>query len=105
MPTIWFHHQELDTDDNGFIQDFDAWSQDLAQYLADSAGMGTLTPDHWRVLYFLRDYYREHELAPPIRVLCRETQLTLKTIYRLFPAGPARGACKLAGLPKPTGCA
>ncbi|NMA52801.1 MAG: sulfurtransferase TusE, partial [Peptococcaceae bacterium] len=22
----------------------------------------------------------------------------------LFPAGPARGACKIAGLPKPMGC-
>ncbi|HEX9074201.1 MAG TPA: TusE/DsrC/DsvC family sulfur relay protein, partial [Anaerolineae bacterium] len=54
---------------------------------------------------FLREYYRENELAPPIRLLCRETGLSLKVIYRLFPAGPARGACKIAGLPKPTGCA
>jgi tRNA 2-thiouridine synthesizing protein E len=25
-------------------------------------------------------------------------------LYRLFPEGPARQACKYAGLPKPTGC-
>ncbi len=105
MPNIHFQNRDFETDENGFIQDFDAWSEDLAQYLANAAGMGLLMPDHWKVLRFLRAYYREHELAPPIRVLCKETQLTLKYIYQLFPAGPARGACKLAGLPKPTGCA
>lgn len=105
MPLIHFQNRELETDENGFIQDIDAWSEDLAQHMASAAGMGHLTPDHWNVLYFLRKYYSQHELAPPIRVLCKETQLSLKIIYQLFPAGPARGACKLAGLPKPTGCA
>ena len=28
----------------------------------------------------------------------------LKEIYELFPSGPGKGACKMAGLPKPTGC-
>ena len=105
MTSIHFRNTELEVDKDGFVQDFGAWNQDLAQYLADAAGMGLLTPDHWKVLYFLREYYRENELAPPIRLLCRETGLSLKVIYRLFPAGPARGACKIAGLPKPTGCA
>jgi tRNA 2-thiouridine synthesizing protein E len=39
-----------------------------------------------------------------IRKLCKETGFTLQQIYELFPSGPAKGACKLAGLPKPTGC-
>ncbi len=102
---LTFQGRKLVVDADGFVQDFDAWSEDLAQHLADMAGMGPLTSDHRKVLFFLREYYRENELAPPIRVLCRETGLTLKVIYQLFPAGPARGACKIAGLPKPTGCA
>lgn len=105
MSSFTFQDRTLETDQDGFIQDFDAWSEELAQFLADAAGMGPLTQDHWTVLYFLRAYYRENELAPPIRMLCKETGLPLRTIYQLFPAGPARGACKLAGLPKPTGCA
>ncbi len=105
MTSIHFRDRDLEVDKDGFVQDFSAWSEDLAQFLADAAGMGPLTPDHWKVMYFLREYYRENELAPPIRLLCRETALPLKVIYRLFPAGPARGACKIAGLPKPTGCA
>jgi TusE/DsrC/DsvC family sulfur relay protein len=105
MTVIHFKSRELEADKDGFVQDFEAWSEDLAQFLADAAGMGPLAPNHWKILYFLRDYYRANELAPPIRLLCRETGLSLKVIYQLFPAGPARGACKIAGLPKPTGCA
>ena len=39
-----------------------------------------------------------------VRKLCKETGCSLKYVYDLFPSGPAKGACKLAGLPKPTGC-
>jgi len=39
-----------------------------------------------------------------VRKVCKETGFKLKEIYDLFPSGPAKGACKLAGLPKPTGC-
>lgn len=105
MPALHFQNKCLEIDKDGFIQDFEAWNEELAEFMAGAAGMGKLTQDHWKVLYFLREYYRTHELAPPIRLLCKETRLPLRIIYQLFPAGPARGACKLAGLPKPTGCA
>jgi tRNA 2-thiouridine synthesizing protein E len=39
-----------------------------------------------------------------IRKLCKSTGFKLNKIYELFPSGPAKGACKVAGLPKPTGC-
>jgi len=60
--------------------------------------------DHWIVVNYLREYYLEYEIAPMIRKLCRGTKMKLKRIYELFPSGPAKGACKVAGLPKPTGC-
>ena len=43
-------------------------------------------------------------MAPMVRSVCKETGLSLRRIYELFPSGPAKGACKLAGLPKPDGC-
>jgi TusE/DsrC/DsvC family sulfur relay protein len=36
--------------------------------------------------------------------LCKETGYDLKRVFELFPSGPVKGACKVAGLPKPTGC-
>jgi len=39
-----------------------------------------------------------------VRSICKATGFPLRHIYELFPSGPAKGACKLAGLPKPDGC-
>ena len=45
-----------------------------------------------------------HLAAPMVRILSKVTGFKLKHIYELFPSGPGKGACKMAGLPKPTGC-
>jgi tRNA 2-thiouridine synthesizing protein E len=52
----------------------------------------------------LRDYYGKFGIAPMIRKMCKEVGMKLSEVYELFPTGPAKGACKAAGLPKPTGC-
>ena len=57
-----------------------------------------------KVVNYLRNYFLEFEIAPPVRMVIKQTGFDLKTIYSLFPGGPAKGACKVAGLPKPTGC-
>ena len=104
MPEIEFEGEKHKTDGDGFIQDPEKWSPELAVFLANTDGIIELTPDHWKVVNFIRSYYLEFGLAPLIRMLCDETGFTLREIYQLFPAGPAKGACKVAGLPKPTGC-
>ena len=91
-------------DDKGYLVDFDAWTREIAVSLAAEMEIDELTPDHWRVIDFLRRYQGEHGVAPMIRVLCRETGFTLKEIYDLFPVGPAKGACRVAGLPRPDSC-
>jgi dissimilatory sulfite reductase related protein len=53
---------------------------------------------------YLRDYYMKFGVAPMIRKVCKDNNMKLTEIYALFPSGPAKGACKVAGLPKPTGC-
>ena len=67
-------------------------------------GIGELTEDHWKVIRYLRNYCLQFGIAPMIRKLCKETGFHLKKVYELFPSGPAKGACKVAGLAKPTGC-
>ena len=105
MPVFEFGGQEIEVDEDGFIADPSLWDEDLARFLADrEEGITDLTEDHWKVIYYLNEYYKEFEIAPMIRKLCKETGFKLKHIYELFPSGPARGACKIAGLPKPTGC-
>jgi len=96
--------RDVSVDEDGFIEDPAVWDEKLAAALAVTEEVATLTEAHWKVVKYLRDYYLKFNIAPMIRKLCKETQTDLKTIYELFPSGPAKGACKIAGLPKPTGC-
>ncbi len=104
MPCIIIDGKEIELDDDGFIIEPDEWSEDLARAFAAAEGIAELTGDHWKVINYLREYFELFQIAPMIRNLCKETGFTLKYIYELFPTGPGKGACKLAGLPKPTGC-
>ena len=96
--------KQVEVDEDGFIQDPENWDKAVAADLAKTEGVDELTEDHWKVVEYLRDYYLEFNMAPMIRKLCKATGFKLKEIYELFPSGPAKGACKVAGLPKPTGC-
>ena len=94
----------IELDDKGYLARPDDWSEAVAAALAREAGIAELTDEHWLALRFLRRYQDEHGAAPMIRVLCRETGFSLKKIYQLFPQGPTKGACKIAGLPRPDSC-
>jgi tRNA 2-thiouridine synthesizing protein E len=104
MAVIKLDGTEIEVDEDGFIQEPDKWSEELAEVIAQTEEVEDLTEDHWKVINYLRSYYQEFGIAPMIRKLCKETGFQLKYIYELFPSGPAKGACKIAGLPKPTGC-
>jgi len=96
--------KQLEVDEDGFIQDPDLWDQAVAAALAKTEGVDQMSDEHWKVVNYLRNYYLQFQMAPMIRKLCKETGFKLNEIYELFPSGPAKGACKVAGLPKPTGC-
>jgi len=104
MPKVTLGGQEIETDEDGFIQEPEKWDKSVAEDIAKTEEASPLSDDHWKLVNYLRNYYLEFGIAPPIRMLTRQTGLDLKTIYKLFPGGPAKGACKVAGLPKPTGC-
>jgi len=100
----------IETDEEGYITDISLWSRELAIQIAEEENI-EMDDDHWEVVNFLRNYYEEYQIAPAVRVLTKAIKRTLgvekgnsKYLYELFPYGPAKQACKIAGLPKPTGC-
>ena len=95
---------EIEVDEDGFIQEPDKWNQAVAEDLAKTENASPMSEDHWKLVNYLRDYYLRFEIAPPIRMVVKQTGFNLKYIYKMFPSGPAKGLCKVAGLPKPTGC-
>jgi len=104
MPIIELKGLQIDVDEDGFIQNPSDWSEEIAIAIATTEDVNDLTENHWKVIHYLRDYYQQFGIAPMIRKLCKETGYPLKDIYEMFPSGPAKGACKITGLPKPTGC-
>lgn len=104
MATMVLAGVELEIDEDGFIQDPDAWNDEIAAALAKTEEVEEMGEDHWKLVRYIREYYLQFGSAPMIRKLCKETGFKLKYIYEMFPGGPAKGACKVAGLPKPTGC-
>lgn len=104
MATTTLGGKEVEIDEDGFIQDPETWDEKMAVDLAITEGVDDMTEEHWKLVNYLREYYLKFQIAPMIRKLCKETGFDLKKVYELFPSGPAKGACKVAGLPKPTGC-
>ena len=99
-----------EVDEEGYLENIRDWSVEVAETMAAKDGT-VLTEGHWEVIHFLRDYYEEYQIAPAVRVLTKAIGKRMgkekgnsKYLYELFPFGPAKQACKYAGLPKPTGC-
>ena len=105
MPKATLAGMEIEIDDDGFIQEPEKWSDAVAEDLAkEESSVQPMGDDHWKLVRYIRDYYLQYEVAPPVRMLCKKNGFTLNYVYEMFPKGPAAGACKVAGLPKPTGC-
>ncbi len=100
----------VEHDEEGYITNLDDWSKELADVISKAEEI-EMTDEHWAVVNFLREYYDEYQIAPAVRVLVKAIKKSMgpeignnKYMYELFPYGPAKQACKIAGLPKPTGC-
>lgn len=104
MATIEHKGHNFDIDEDGFLQDYEQWNEDWIDYVKEQEGIKELTDEHRKVIEFLQEYYKKNGIAPMVRILSKVTGFKLKHIYELFPSGPGKGACKMAGLPKPTGC-
>ena len=102
--------KSLETTDQGFLVDMTQWNEEVAQALAVIDRI-ELTDQHWEILGFIRDYYRQYKHLPNARVFVKaiakqlgEDKGNSRYLHKLFPQGPLKYACKLAGLPKPPTC-
>ena len=110
MATIDVEGKSLEVDEDGYLADWQEWSEGVAGVMAKEDGL-ELSDAHWEVIKFLRDYFEKYQIAPMIKILTKELKKkygkekgSTKYLYELYPAGPAKQACRYAGLPKPTGC-
>jgi len=110
MASIDVAGKSIEVDEEGYLVDRSEWTQEIGNYMAELDNC-PLSDNHWEVINFLREYYDEYQIAPAVRVLTKAIGKKLgkdkgnsKYLYELFPYGPAKQACKYAGLPKPTGC-
>ena len=110
MIMLSFEGKEIETDNDGYLKESSQWSEALAEVIAEKEAI-TLSPEHWEVVRFVREFYLEFNTSPAIRMLVKamaskfgEEKGNSRYLYRLFPKGPAKQATKIAGLPKPVKC-
>ena len=97
---------ELDTAEQGYLVEPD-FSDEIVHVIAAAEGL-SLSDAHWEVVNYLRDEYREHGHTPNFRNMLKGLADVLpgcdsKSLYELFPTGPAKQGAKVAGLPQPLG--
>ncbi len=103
--TLTVGDRRIETDTEGYLVDRGQWSEEFARALAREEGL-ELTPEHWQVIRFLRDYYFEHGVQAQVRVMIRHFSKTWGPergsnhhLHEMFPrGGPQKQGNRLAGL-------
>lgn len=91
-------------DDEGYLVEPADWSREVALEQARREGVD-LTEAHWEAIEFMRSFYEEHRVAPDARFVIRHLTQSRgadrNELFRLFPYGYVRQACKIAGMRRP----
>jgi dissimilatory sulfite reductase related protein len=104
MALVEFQNKKFELDEDGHLDNFADWCPEWVERVKLEQNIPELTEEHWKLIHILQDYYKEHSIPPMVRVLSKATGFRMTRIFELFPLGPGKGACKIAGLPKPKGC-
>ncbi len=89
----------LPFDEDGFLTGLHYWSRGVSGMIAEMDGIAELTPDHWKIIFYLRRHHLSYGSLPPMSQVCRAHGLDKDAIPRLF--GSCREAWRVAGLPHP----
>ena len=103
MPVIEIAGQEVHVNEEGFLTEYDEWTEDIARVLAQQIDID-LTDEHWKVIKFLRDDYKAEGESATTRRVQDVGGIPVKEQFVLFPKKPAKKMAYIAGLPKPKGC-
>jgi TusE/DsrC/DsvC family sulfur relay protein len=103
MPVTQLDGHQIHVDGEGYLTEYDEWSEDLARELAARIGI-ELTDEHWRVIRFLREDYLVHGETATTRRVQVVGGIPVKEQFALFPKKPGKKMAYVAGLPKPHGC-
>jgi len=91
-------------DEEGYLVEPDSWTEALACQLAAEENID-LNDEHWVVIRFMRDYYEDHQITPDVRHAMKHLKLECgadrNRMFRLFPYGYVKQACKIAGMKRP----
>jgi len=100
----------LQVTDEGFLVTLTDWDENIAINIAKEEKID-LTTLHWEIVLFIQHYYKLYKHLPNARVFAKAIKKELgeekgnsRYLHRLFPQGPLKYACKIAGLPKPPTC-
>ena len=106
MPYV-VNGEELETGEEDFLLEAN-FSDDVPPVIAANEKI-TLTDDHWTVINWLRERYKEDGSTPNFRNMVSMLDEEYpgndwkKKLYELFPNQPGRQGCRIAGLTKPYG--
>lgn len=103
MATTTIAGAEVTVDEEGFLTEYDQWNEEIAAALAGNIGI-ELDENHWRVIKFLREDYKEQGETPMLRRVSNVGGVSTKELFQLFPKKPAKKMSYIAGVPKPAGC-
>ncbi|MCP4625202.1 MAG: TusE/DsrC/DsvC family sulfur relay protein [bacterium] len=90
--------------EEGFLLDPNDWTPEIAQAIAAEEGIAELSERHWDVINFARADHEATGESPTLRRISKQSGVTTKELFKLFPKGPAKKISKSAGLDKPKGC-
>jgi len=97
---------EIEKDPAGNLIGLAEWSEDIARKTAGEMKI-ELTPRHWEVIHFLREFHLKHGRSLHARTLLQALEERFakkggrKYLYLLFPGGAVTQASRIAGLPVP----
>jgi len=103
MPVTTLNGHDVHVDDEGFLTEYDEWSEDLGNVLAANIGV-EMTERHWEIIRFLRSDFKEQGETATTRRVQTVGGFPTKEQFELFPKKPAKKMAYIAGLPKPHGC-